>query len=60
MLETIQRRLFHDPELDAVQERVARSVESNPEAFFSVYLKNPLAHSGRYINADLFKEVLDP
>lgn len=60
MLETIQRRLFHDPELDAVQERVARSVESNPEAFFSAYLKNPLAHNGRYINADLFKEVLDP
>lgn len=60
MLETIQRRVFQDPELAAVQEKVASAVERNPELFIAQYLKNPLAHKGTYINADLFKEVLGP
>jgi hypothetical protein len=58
MLEVIRRRPLQDADLSAVQEFVARAVESNPEPFIARYVSNPLAHNGRYINADLFKETI--
>jgi hypothetical protein len=57
MLEVIRRRTFQDTDLSAVQESVARAVESDPEPFIAQYINNPLSHNGRYINADLFKET---
>jgi hypothetical protein len=40
-----------------LQEKVAREVERNPDAYLQKYAENPLSHSGRYVCSDLMKET---
>jgi len=58
-LETIQRRLFSDPDRAAVQESVARAVEKDPDRFIDRYLSMEQSLGGRYVSADLFKETFE-
>jgi hypothetical protein len=60
MLEPIRRRAFDEPDRVAVQEAVARAVESGPERFFDHYRHLEQSLSGRYVSADLFKETFEP
>ena len=36
-----------------------RAVEGDPERFLKRYVEHPESHDGRYISADLFKEMFD-
>jgi len=58
-LEIIQRRQFSDPDRAAVQESVARAVETDPERFIDRYLNIEQSLGGRYVSADLFKETFE-
>ncbi len=56
-LDPIQRRPIADPGRAAYQERVARAVEADPEPFLALYRAEPRTHGGRYVAADMMKEV---
>ncbi len=56
-LDPIQRRPISDPVRAEFQERVARAVETDPEPFLAVYQAHPDTHGGRYVAADMMKEV---
>ncbi len=56
-LNPIQRRDIKDPVRAAYQERTARAVESDPEPFLAAYQARADTHGGRYVAADLMKEV---
>jgi len=59
MLEPIHRRTFSEPDRAAVQERIARAVESDPEPFLERYRALEQSLGARYVSADLFKETFD-
>ena len=56
-LDPIQRRPISDPLRADFQERVARAVETDPEPFLAAYRAHPDTHGGRYVAADMMKEV---
>ena len=56
-LDPIQRRPISDPLRAEFQERVARAVETDPEPFLASYQAHPDTHGGRYVAADMMKEV---
>lgn len=56
-LEPIYRRAFSEPDRAAVQEQVARAVESDPTTFLGRYARLEQSFGGRYVSADLFKET---
>ena len=56
-LDPIQRRPISDRLRAEFQERVARAVESDPEPFLAAYQAHPDTHGGRYVAADMMKEV---
>ena len=56
-LDPIQRRPISDPLRADFQERIARAVESDPEGFLAAYRAHPDTHGGRYVAADMMKEV---
>lgn len=56
-LDPIQRRPIADPGRAAYQEQVARAVETDPEPFLALYRAEPRTHGGRYVAADMMKEV---
>lgn len=58
-LEPILRRELKEPERIAVQEAVARAVESNPEIFIERFKALPQSFGGRFISSDTFKETFD-
>jgi hypothetical protein len=58
-LEPIQRRQFSEPDRSAVQETVARAVEKDPDRFIDRYRSLEQSLGGRYVSADLFKEIFD-
>ncbi|MDQ4422154.1 hypothetical protein OOT33_17225 [Sphingobium sp. DEHP117] len=58
-LSPITIREFSEPDRAAVQEAVVRAVEDDPERFLKRYVEHPESHEGRYISADLFKEMFD-
>ena len=58
-LSPITMREFSEPDRAAVQEGVVRAVEGDPERFLKRYVEHPESHDGRYISADLFKEMFD-
>jgi hypothetical protein len=55
-LAPIQRNQYREPDRQLVQERVARAVEADPQAFLDAYAADPRSFGGRYICSDLFKE----
>ena len=56
-LDPIQRRPISDPLRADFQERIARAVEGDPEPFLAAYRAHPDTHGGRYVAADMMKEV---
>ena len=56
-LDPIQRRPISDRRRADFQERVARAVETDPEPFLAAYRAHPDTHGGRYVAADMMKEV---
>ena len=56
-LDPIQRRPISDRLRAEFQERVARAVETDPEPFLAAYRAHPDTHGGRYVAADMMKEV---
>jgi flagellar biosynthesis GTPase FlhF len=57
LMEDIRRINFDDPDRMRVQEDVCRAVERDPEKFLSAYRNHPESVGGRYVCADLFKEM---
>ena len=58
--EPIFRRNFDDPEEQDradLQESIIRQVEADPVSFLAKYEQDPRSFNGRYIAADLFKEM---
>src|SRR6218665_3737810 len=53
-LEFITRKEFEQPDPQAVQDAV---IEADPERFLRAGLADDRCHGGRYVSADLFKEV---
>lgn len=53
-------RITHpvDPDRAAVEQRVVRAAESDPERFLAAYVRHPESFGGRYVGADLMKETL--
>ena len=58
-LSPIILREFDEPDRVAVQAEVVRAVLADPERFLQRYLDHPDSHQGRYVSADLFKEMFD-
>ncbi len=58
-MDAILRREFADPVRAALQERIARRVEADPETFLTRFVALPQSFGGRFISADLFKETFD-
>lgn len=56
-LDPIHRRDIKDPARAGYQERTARAVESDPEPFLATYQARADTHAGRYVAADMMKEV---
>jgi hypothetical protein len=57
-LDPIQRRPISDPVRAEYQERVARVVEAaDPEPFLAAYKALPRTHQGRYVAANMMKEI---
>jgi hypothetical protein len=56
-LEPIQRRGYAQPDRAEVECQVASAVEANPDFFIARYISDPRSFSGRYVAADLFKEM---
>ena len=56
-LDPIQRRPISDRSRADFQERVARAVETDSEPFLAAYRAHPDTHGGRYVAADMMKEV---
>ena len=58
-MDAILRREFADPAQAALQEKIARQVETDPETFLTRFVALPQSFGGRFISADLFKETFD-
>ena len=58
-MDAILRREFADPVGAALQEKIARQVETDPEIFLTRFVALPQSFGGRFISADLFKETFD-
>lgn len=58
-LESILRRQFDEDDRKLVQEQVIRAVIQNPERFIKAYNAYPYSFGGRYICADMFKEMFE-
>jgi hypothetical protein len=56
-METIALREFTNPDQMRVQERIVKAVLANPDRFIEKYIKLPNSFGGKYVCADLFKEV---
>lgn len=56
-LEPIQRREIADPYRSAIQERAIFLVQNNAAELFDAYERDERSFGGRYVCADLFKEV---
>jgi hypothetical protein len=56
-VETIVLREFKLSEQTRVQERIVKSVTANPDSYIEKYINLPNSFGGRYVCADLFKEV---
>lgn len=56
-LEPIARCTFPQPDRAEVQEQIAQLVERDPEIFITRYDEDPRSFGGRYVNADLMKEM---
>lgn len=56
-IEGIRRNEYADADRMEVQERVARAVEKDPDAFLKAYAAHPDSMGGRYVCADLMKET---
>jgi cell filamentation protein len=59
-LSPIRRREFAEPDRAAVQESIARAVESNPDRFLDRFRELPQSLQGRFVAADLMKETFEP
>ena len=59
VLEPIRRTHYDDPDTAKVQEDVIRAVLAKPQHFIDKYIQDDRAFAGRYVAADLFKEVFD-
>lgn len=59
-MEEIVRRTIADPERADVQEAIAKAVEADSSEYIRRYCEDPRSIDGRYICADLFKEVFEP
>jgi hypothetical protein len=57
VMETIAAREFKHPKQMMVQERIIKAVTADPDSFIEKYIKLPNSFSGKYVCADLFKEV---
>lgn len=57
VLEPIRRVNPAEPDRVAVEHRVTSAVERNPEAFLRAYQQHPDSDQGRYVSADLMKEM---
>ena len=58
-LEPIHRRNPPEPDRAEVEQRVIASVEADPERFLAAYSRHPDSFGGRYVCADLFKEMFE-
>ncbi|WP_198137937.1 hypothetical protein [Verminephrobacter eiseniae] len=56
-LKFITRKEFEQPDQQAVQDAVIEAVPAAPERFLRACLADDRCHGGRYVSADLFKEV---
>lgn len=56
-LEPIHRKGFAQPDRSEVELQVALAVEANPDFFIAKYVSDPRSFNGRYVAADLFKEM---
>lgn len=56
-LENIRYRNFSEPDRHQVQEDTIRAVKATPEKFIDTYRNDVRSFEGRFVNADLFKEV---
>ena len=56
-IEPIIRRKFSQQDRAAVQEKVSRAVEADPERFLAAYRLDSRSFQGRYVNSDLMKEM---
>ena len=57
-LEPIRMTHPADPDRAEVEHRVVRAAERDPERFLAAYVQHEEAHAGRYVCADLMKEVI--
>jgi dephospho-CoA kinase len=60
MLEPIKRVGFSPQDRQDVENMVIETVECDPEPFFRAYISDGRSFDGRYISADLFKELFPP
>lgn len=58
MLSPIARRSFAEPDRSAAQEKAIADVTADPERFLRAYAEHKDSFGGRYVSADLFKEML--
>ena len=58
-LKPIHRRNPPEPDRAEVEQRVIASVEADPERFLAAYSRHPDSFGGRYVCADLFKEMFE-
>jgi hypothetical protein len=58
-MEIIRRVGFAEEDRTAVENSVAKAVETNPNLFIEKYIQDPRSFNGRYIAADLFKETFE-
>lgn len=58
-MDKIHRKDFSQADRAAVQDRVIRAIEADPEPFLAAYKSNPDNFGGRYVAADAFKDTFE-
>ncbi len=56
-LEPIRLHKYEEPDRAKAQAAVVAAVQSDPEKLFRRYEADPRSYQGRYVSADLFKEI---
>ncbi|MGE0315870.1 MAG: zeta toxin family protein [Lautropia sp.] len=59
-VEPIRRQVFDAPDRQAVHDAAIRAVQQDPAGFIERYAALPRSFGGRYVCADLFKELFEP
>lgn len=57
-LEPIRSLDVSEPDRADVQRRVIAAVQDDPDRFLAAYVEHPQSFGGRYVCADLMKEVI--